>query len=230
MFIRDAPASKLPGKWKLELFMNRRLAVSKEIIIGDPSAKYEKIDLGKDSPAIGVVRFIPKGGERKQFASWNLARGDKTNWLSWNAAIWLAQMFCVEYPSCRVIGPRAIERQITLPTIMELDVFTESLLKSQTFAEMVDNENISLVVLGSLYRASRKGERTTYEIAIVDSKSKKVVKRLKTYWKLDRDYKEQPGQKQSGEYVSHQCKKVYKEIMENANKEIISILQKNSKL
>jgi hypothetical protein len=87
IFIRDAPASKLPGKWMLEIFMDGSLAARKELIIGRPDVQYEKIDLGKETPAIGVVRFIPKGGARKEIASWHLGRGDKTVWLSWNAAI-----------------------------------------------------------------------------------------------------------------------------------------------
>lgn len=160
MFIRDAPASKLPGKWMLEIFMNGSLAARKEIIIGRPDIQHEKADLGKETPAIGVVRFIPKGGARKQFASWDLARGDKTAWLSWNAAIWIAQMFCVDYPNYRVIGPRLIAGQITLPYNMKIDDFAQSLLKTEAFADMIGSQNMKLVILGPLQgRSIHKGTR-----------------------------------------------------------------------
>jgi hypothetical protein len=138
----------------------------------------------------------------------------------------MAQMFCVDYPNYRVIGPRSIAKHITLPSIMKIDDFADSLLKTEVFADMVDNENIKLVILGSVYRASKVGDRTTYEIAIVDAQSKTVVKQLTTSWKLDRKYTEEAGQKQTAQYVSYQCNKVYKAIMKNAKREIENILQK----
>jgi hypothetical protein len=208
-WIKDAPASKLPGKWTAEILMDGVLAARKEFVIGDTNAQYKQISYDKNVPAVTVFPFIPEGDRGKMF--------------DYEAATLIAQLISIDYPDYRVILPSRIDNEITVPTHVKINDFVNDTINSKVLDELITKHNINLFIAGSARADSRtiRGDRFTveFDIFIIDGKSKAVVKQIHKTWSPTRDYK---GEKAL--FILHACGSTYKTLMKKAKDDIEEIL------
>lgn len=208
-WIKDAPASKLPGKWTAEILMDGVLAARKEFVIGDTNAQYKQISYDKNVPAVTVFPFIPEGDRGKMF--------------DYEAATLIAQLISIDYPDYRVILPSRIDNEITVPTHVKINDFVNDTINSKVLDELITKHNINLFIAGSARADSRtiRGDRFTveFDIFIIDGKSKAVVKQIHKTWSPTRDYK---GERAL--FILHACGSTYKTLMKKAKDDIEEIL------
>lgn len=211
LFIKDAPTSKLPGKWTAEILMDGVLAARKEFVIGDANVQYKQITLGKDAPAVGVFPFI--------------AKEERGKWFDMELPNFIAQMMTIDYPDYRVILPRTIYKEIAIPNEAKIEDFVNDTISSRVFDDLVANNNINLCIAGSALcrrRSSLSEPHSAYfDIFIIDVKSKAVVKQFRATWHSVRPYKDEKYL-----YILHACKSAYKTLMKKAKHDIEKILTK----
>ena len=209
-WIKDAPASKLPGKWTAEIFMDGVLAVRKEFVIGETNVQYKQISYGKNVSAVSVFPFVPEGAGGKMF--------------DYEAPTFIAQMMSIDYPDYRVILPSEIDNEITVPAHVKIEDFVNDTINSKVLDDLISKHNINLFIAGSARaerRMHRKAETFTveFDIFIIDGKSKSVVKQFHTTWSPIRAYK-----REKDLLILHACGSVYKMLMKKAKDDIEKIL------
>jgi hypothetical protein len=210
-WIKDAPASKLPGKWTAEILMDGVLAARKEFVIGDTNVQYKQISYDKNVSAISVFPFVPAGDRGKMF--------------DYEAPTLIAQMMSIDYPDHRVILPSEIDNEITVPTHVKIEEFVNDTINSKVLDDLITKYNINLFIAGSAraYGRTTRGEKFTvkFDIFIIDGKSKAVAKKFDKSWSPVRDYKDARDL-----LILHACSSVYKTLMKKAKDDIEKILTK----
>lgn len=161
MSIKDAPASRLPGEWTTEIYMDGILAARKKTVIGHTNVRYKKTSLVKEVPAVGVIKFVPKGERGKRFDN--------------ELPNFIAQMMTIDYPNYRVIMPWEIRKEIEIPNDVKLEDYINSLMNTHLFSDFVTDHNINLLIAGSAYDGGQYGERKRFEVYIIDVKSRAIV-------------------------------------------------------
>lgn len=205
--IRKSAASRLPGKWKAEIFMDGELAAIKEFIIESADIELKQISWDKNTPSIGVIKFIPKGGAAKRF--------------DYEMPEFIERMLSVDYPNYRKVGVWEINKSINIPPTIELKNYIPELLNSDMFAELVNKHKIKLFIAGSAYDGGMYNEDKIFKIYIIDAKSKTIAKQLTIRWSSSHYG---VGADSSYEITINSCNKVYKTIIAEAKHEIESIL------
>jgi len=204
--IKDAPSSRLPGEWTTEIYMDGILAARKKTVIGHTNVRYKKISLGKEVPAVGVIRFVPKGEKGKRF--------------DYELPNFIARMMTIDYPNYRVIMPWEIRKEIEIPNDVKLENYINSLMNTHLFSDFVTDHNINLLIAGSAYDGGQYGERKRFEVYIIDVKSRVIAKHFKTTWTSKKARHGVDG------IIIYSCNKVYRVMMEEAKYDIERILAK----
>lgn len=208
-WIKDAPASKLPGKWTAEIFMDGVLAARKEFVIGDTNVQYKQISYGKNVSAVSVFPFVSEGAGGKMF--------------DYEAPTLIAQMMSIDYPDYRVILPSEIDNEITVPAHVKIEDFVNDTINSKVLDDLISKHNINLFIAGSARAEMKKHRRekfaVEFDIFIIDGKSKSVVKQFHTTWLPIRKYKLEKEL-----LILHACSSVYETLMKKAKDDIEKIL------
>ena len=205
LFIKNAPASKLPGKWTAEISMDGILATKKEFSIGDTDVQYKQILLDKEAPAIGFSKFVVRGSSGKRF--------------DWELPNFLARMMTVDYPNYRVLLPWTVNKDISVPPDMKIEDFVNNTINSEIFSDFVSKHNVSLFIMGSAYDGGTFGERKSFHVYIIDAKAKTIVRHCKTTW-----ISKKARHDNVTDLIVSACNKVYRKMMKKAGHDIENIL------
>jgi hypothetical protein len=125
----------------------------------------------------------------------------------------------------RRLGAWEINKSITIPPNVKLKEYIPNLLKSDIFAELVNEHKIKLFIVGSAYDGGTYNENKIFEIYIIDAKSKTITKQLTVRWASTLG----PGglgADSSYDIRINSCSKVYKTILTKAKHEIENILER----
>ena len=176
IFIRNAPAARLPGKWTAEIYMDNRMAAKKEFYLGNNNTLYEKIAFDSKTPAIAVARFQYTGNGGKRF--------------SWRMPDYIARMLSIDYPECKVVLPSEVMRYCSLSNIDNLEGYIKNIAQSPLLDDLIERYNIELLILGSINDDAIVGETKIFKTYIIDTKNKAVLNKTTTYWSSLHTYKD----------------------------------------
>ncbi len=187
IYIKNAPAARIPGKWTAEIYMDDKLAARKSFSIGDTNPTYKKIVYNNDAPAIAVAKFTYKGKAGDRFA--------------WRMPNYIARMLTVDYPKNKVILPSEVMKYLSLSNIDSLENSIHNIVRSPLLRDLIDQHNVKLIILGSIYDDGYVGETKTFKTYIIDTEKQLVACKSTCYWSSLHDYEN--NQSQLIKYGSH---------------------------
>jgi hypothetical protein len=206
LYIKNAPASKLPGKWYVQIYMNDKFVTKKNFIIGQSNISYEKHTLKKDSPSIMVTPFLSKG--------------KKDGTYGFSIPILIAQNLRVEYPGLKIVDPHVVSEELASPPKYEKPSdYIKKALVSELTHSLVKKYNVKMIITGYYKNPGKYDKRVKYSVFIIDTESKEIKKEIKCYI-IPRSGKKWDVFKVEG------ANKIYNIINEEGRNEINAILNR----
>ena len=205
-YIKDAPASKLPGKWHVEIYMNDRFVTKKVFVIGESDKSYEKHILKKNSPSIMITPFLHEGKESSAYGI--------------SIPILIAQNLTVEYPGFRIVDPQVVADELASPPeYAKPSDYIKKALVSELTHSLIKKYNVKMIITGYYKNPGKYEQKVKYNIFIIDAHSRKIRKEIKC------SITPRTGQKWD-KINLHGFNKIYKKVNEEGKTTIYEILKK----
>ncbi len=205
-YVKNAPASNLPGKWYVQIYMNDRFVTKKGFVIGESDKSYEKHTLEKDSPSIMVTPFLHEGKRHGTYG--------------FSIPILIAQNLRIKYPEFRIIDPYQVSEALASPPKYEKPSdYIKKALVSELTHSLVKKYNVKMTITGYYKNPGKYDQRVKYNIFIIDNDSRKIKKEIKCFI-IPRSGKNRDTFKVEG------SNKIYNTINEEGISEIKEILSK----
>jgi hypothetical protein len=163
LFVKDWAASKLPGIWRAEIFMDDKFVTEKKFIIGSQDTKYEQKTMNKNAITIGVLPFVDHD------------HSNRTN--GYNMSLYIAQMLTVDLES-NIIMPAQLLNDTIMPLI-KYDDYKKYLVKEVNSEDselntLSNKYKLDILITGRSYDSNTVGNDITTEIYIVNFRTKQI--------------------------------------------------------
>lgn len=168
-YVKDAPTSQIEGNWKVKIFMNGEYVLTKDFYIGNKSVKATSNNI---KTKLGVFPFL----DDEENSTWKHEK-PLPQYLGWE--------ILNKYKNIKVIPPKLIINNIpntsvdyaTLNSFIENDLSSDESLIVKLGKEL----EYDYVVLGKiLSNWNGNKQKTTTDIFLIDIKSKKIIKEIKS--------------------------------------------------
>lgn len=218
-FIRNAPPSRIPGKWRCDIFMDGILAASKTFSIGDPGTQYPASHITPETPAIGVVLFEYNQSDGKPM---------KKKY-AWRLSELIGQSLVADFPAYRIVLPSQIHHEFEITSSISLRNGIDGVLHAPLFDNLIKSNNIKLLLVGSTDLEALNGLKPpkvqTYidnYIYLIDAKQKKLIGKVyEPYYIYFKDFKER-----NNETIVEMSNAVYKKFIKKSRADIEQAMAK----
>lgn len=204
IYISNAPASKLPGQWTSEIYMDGKLATRGYFLIGD-NRQYEKVSISKESPAIGIINFF---NENRKIARFNF-----------RLPSYIGQMFTIDFPKYRTVLPWESGKIFKIEKGTNIKESMSTILNSSSFSNYITKHNLNVVFIGYHYDGATVGEDKIFYIYMIDAKKKLLVKEMTIRWTSRRTYENEINL-----LILDCAEYVYEKILSNCTSEMNRLL------
>jgi hypothetical protein len=177
LYLSGWPATRLPGKWQAQIFMNGTLAKTKEFEIGSETRRYERKSIKESSPSIGVYPIFVDA-ESKYGATF------RNN--SSLMPLYISQMLTIDFEDRRLVMPFDLRSGMISPKVKYDDFgkFLTQEVKSpdSEWDAMIKKHGLDVLIAGKVYDTTAYEEEKEATIYVVKTGTKDI-KEIKASYK-----------------------------------------------
>ncbi len=171
VFIKGWAASRLPGLWRADIYMDGVLVTKKNFIIGSQDTRYEKKIDNENTLKIGVIPFIDhKSSSRKHGR---------------RISLYLAQMLSIDLKHSTIVMPFKLRNNFNKPfgIYEEYKDFLVREINSpgSEWAAASKKHNLDFLITGKAYDQAVQEDDKNMVIYVIDCKTKKIIEVKATY-------------------------------------------------
>lgn len=163
--IKGWPVTRLPGKWRAEIFMDDSLALRKEFVIGSETHRYVPTVLKADAPTIAVHPYF--------IDSETSGRENSTL-----LPVYISQMLMVQFDKYRVVTPFQLRREMGRPVAKYAaygSVIKEELKSPYSqWISVAQKYKADLLIAGAVHDPATLGEQKQATVYLISTKTREA--------------------------------------------------------
>lgn len=196
--IKGWPATRLPGKWRAEIFMDDSLALRNEFVIGSETHRYEQTVLRADAPTIGVHPY---------FIDAETSGRENSTLLP----LYISQMLMVDFDKYRVVTPFQLRREIGRPVAKYAaygSVIREELRSPYSqWISVAQKYKMDLLIAGAVHDPATLGEQKEATVYLISTRTREA-KEIKAFYTSRRAF-----DRTGGEVIANFYQEIYNQIV-----------------